>query len=160
MLTGWPSLLPFLFFSVWQWSDRAPGRTTPRRKGTNPEGLRSWPTRWRFAGFSIKRNFLFLYFSSSACNACLCIYHLFFPFQPRVSYFLSFRLGMPSCFFPSGYALLVLCSMRHERNILRLTFYPLIGTSLGETRDLFTVTLRLLCVRWRYNFDGHAEWNF
>lgn len=65
LLTGWLSVLPFLFFFFCPTVKRS--RT--RENNTTPEGYQPWratdrdrSTRWRFAGFSIKRNFFFSLF--------------------------------------------------------------------------------------------------
>ena len=59
-------------------------------------------------------------------------------------FFLSGHARALVCLSLAAYVLAVYVYSRHERNILRLTFYLLIGTSLGETCDLFAVSRRLL----------------
>ena len=99
LLTGWPSLLPFLFFFC-----LTVKRSRTRENNTTPEGYQPWRVTDRDRRdegslvFSIKRNFLplfffFFFFSTishtvSVCNMCL-LFPWFLFFFNCVSYSLS-----------------------------------------------------------------------
>lgn len=127
LLTGWPSLFPFLFFSVCTVK-----RSRTRENNTTPEGYQPWRATNRDrrdeGSLVFRLNATCFSFSFYFHTVCSCFYSLlpFFSFLlPFSFYFHLLTRNVGSALFLSGseHALLVPSSIFYETcNILRLTF--------------------------------------
>lgn len=149
LLTGWPSLFPFLFFSVCTVK-----RSRTRENNTTPEGYQPWRATNRDrrdeGSLVFRLNATCFSFSFYFHTVCSCFYSLLpfflFSFHSLFIFFLLTRnVGSASFLSGSEHALLVPSSIFCETcNILRLTF--LIGN--GFLTRLVIISSFMLVRRW------------
>lgn len=149
LLTGWPSLFPFLFFSVCTVK-----RSRTRENNTTPEGYQPWRATNRDrrdeGSLVFRLNATCFSFSFYFHTVCSCFYSLLpfflFSFHSLFIFFLLTRnVGLAPFLSGSEHALLVPSSIFCETcNILRLTF--LIGN--GFLTRLVIISSFMLVRRW------------